>query len=126
MSTETKEYRYDEAISLKESGNPDDAIQKLESLCTDFPDYALPHAALSMMYSKKENYAESLRHAAAVCELEPEDPFSFTAMSLLARQSGDKEAAEDALGKAQMAQLNYHRKLMEQRKAETETENNES
>ena len=121
MSTETKEYRYDEAISLKESGNPDDAIQKLESLCADFPDYALPHAALSMMYSKKEDYAASLRHAAAVCELEPEDPFSYTALSLLARQSGDKEAAEDALGKAQMAHLNYHRKLMEERKAENES-----
>ena len=114
MSVETRESRYDEAIALKEAGDPDGAIRQLEALCADFPDYALPHAALSVLYSKKENYADSLRHAAAVCELEPEDPFSFTAMSILARQSGDKSAAEEALAKAQEAQMNYHRRMMEQ------------
>ena len=120
MSAETKESRYDAAIALKEAGDQAEAIRLLEALCADFPDYALPHAALSMLYSKQEKFADSLRHAAAVCELEPEDPFSFTAMSILARQSGDKGAAEEALGKAQEAQMNYHRKMMEQRKAEME------
>ena len=123
MFAETKESRYDEAIALKETGDQDGAIRQLEAICADFPDYALPHAALSMLYSKQEKFADSLRHAAAVCELEPEDPFSFTAMSILARQSGDKAAAEEALAKAQEAQMNYHRKMMEQRRAEMEAEN---
>lgn len=126
MSSETKESRYDAAIALKEAGNREEAIRQLEELCADFPDYALPHSALSMLYSKQGDFAQSLAHAATVCELEPQDPFSFTAMSILARQSGDKAAAEEALAKAQAAQMNFFRAQMEKRKAEeAEKENNE-
>ncbi len=120
MSSETKETRYDEAIALKEAGNRAEAIQKLEAICADFPEYALPHSALSMLYSREGEFAPSLAHAAKVCELEPQDPFSFTAMSILARQSGDKDAAESALAQAQTAQMDFFRAQMEKRKAETE------
>ncbi|MDO4550805.1 MAG: hypothetical protein Q4C96_06095 [Planctomycetia bacterium] len=122
MSVPSKEERYDEAISLKEGGDLTQAIQKLETLCEDFPEYALPHAALSMFYCKEGDFEKSLNHAAKVCQLEPEDPFSFTAMSILARKSGDKTAAEEALSQAQAAQLNYYRALMEKRQAQTQSE----
>ena len=108
--SETKEVRYDTAIELRQKGNLNAAMEALEQLCVDFPDYALPHATLSMMYCRDGNFEKSLHHAAIVCELEPEDPFSFVAMSSLAIRSGDREMAEEALGKARMAQLQYMQK----------------
>ena len=107
MSDLVKETRYDEAIALKEKGDVIQAVELLEALCRDFPDYALPHAALSMIYCRLDKFEESLNHAELVCELEPEDPFSFTAMSALAIKSGNHAAAEEALHKAQLAQLRY-------------------
>lgn len=105
--SETKEVRYDAAMELRRNGNLNAAMETLEQLCAEFPDYALPHATLSMMYCRDGNFEKSLNHAAVVCELEPEDPFSFVAMSSLAIRSGDREMAEEALGKARMAQLKY-------------------
>lgn len=107
MSDLTKEVRYDEAIALKEKGHILQAVELLEALCKDFPEYALPHAALSMIYCRQDKFEDSLNHAEMVCELEPEDPFSFTALSALAIKSGNHEAAEEALHKAQLAQLRY-------------------
>lgn len=117
MTDFLKETRYDEAIALREKGEVIQAVEKLEALCRDFPDYALPHAALSMIYSRLDKYEESLNHAELVCELEPEDPFSFVAMSALAIKSGNHEAAEEALQKAQLAQLRYYHAQEEARKA---------
>ncbi|MDO4573923.1 MAG: hypothetical protein Q4D98_01780 [Planctomycetia bacterium] len=110
---ETKESRYDEAVNLKAAGKTDAAIESMEKLCVDFPEYALPHAALSMWYTTAANSVKAMEHATRVCELEPEDPFSFIAMSALAVKSGDHKAAEEALGKVRMIQLKH---LMEQQK----------
>ena len=107
MADLTKEARYDEAIALKEKGDVIQAMEILETLCRDYPDYALPHAALSMLYCRLDKFEECLNHAELVCELEPEDPFSFVAMSALAIKSGNQAAAEEALQKAQLAQLRY-------------------
>jgi len=125
MADLEKETRYDEAIALKEKGEVLQAVELLEKLCADFPDYALPHAALSMIYCRLDQFQESLNHAELVCELEPEDPFSFVAMSALAIKSGDHAAAEEALQKAQLAQLRYYHAQAEAAKAEKTEENHE-
>ena len=96
---ETKEARYDAAVALKDEDKIAEAIAAMEQLCVDFPDYALPHAALSMWYRRREDFEKSLEHASRVCELEPEDPFSFTALSVRALHSGNHELAEEALQK---------------------------
>ncbi|MDO4424646.1 MAG: hypothetical protein Q4D17_02635, partial [Planctomycetia bacterium] len=65
-------------------------------------------------------------HAELVCELEPEDPFSFTAMSALAIKSGNHAAAEEALHKAQLAQLRYfHSQAKESKPSEEQTDGTE-
>ena len=115
---DTKEKRYDDAIALKDQDKITEAMAALEQLCVDFPEYALPHAALSMWYFRREDFAKSLEHAERVCELEPEDPFSFTALSALAIKSGDHALAEVALGKAREAHLNYLAKEQEKQEAE--------
>lgn len=122
MADLEKETRYDEAIALKEKGDVLQAVEILEKLCVDFPDYALPHAALSMIYCRLDQFQLSLDHAEMVCELEPEDPFSFVAMSALAIKCGNHAAAEEALQKAQLAQLRYFHAQAEAAKAEAAKE----
>lgn len=107
MSSEVE--RYDEAIQLQQDGHLDEAIAKLEQLVSDRPDYALAHAALSVFYQKLERDDDAVEHAKKVCELEPEDPFSFIAMSTICQKAGRIAEAEHALMQAQQAQMAGHR-----------------
>jgi predicted Zn-dependent protease len=91
---------YDEAIELQEAGKLDEAVAKLEGLAQAEPDFALAHAALSVFYGKLDRHAEAVEQAQKVCELEPDDPFSFMAMSMVCQKAGDVGRAEQALSMA--------------------------
>jgi len=101
----TKEAMYDEAVALQQQGNLDEAVGKLRELLDAHPDYALGHAALSVFSSKLEKHDEAVEHGQRVCELEPDDPFSFVAMSLICQKAGRLREAEEALMQARMAQV---------------------
>jgi tetratricopeptide (TPR) repeat protein len=96
----TVEQLYDEAIELQQAGKLEEALGKLERLIVDHPDYALGHAALSVFYGKLSRYDEAVEHGQRVCELEPDDPFSFMALSLICQRAGRIPEAEQALGLA--------------------------
>jgi len=91
---------YDDAIQLQEAGNLQEAVTKLEGLLADEPDYALAHTALSVFYGKLDRHDEAVEHAKKVCELEPEDPFSYMAMSLTCQKAGNRVEAEQAMAQA--------------------------
>lgn len=101
--------RYDEAIELQQNGQLDEAVAKLEQLVADHPDYSLAHAALSVFYQQLDRNDEAVEHAGKVCELEPEDPFSFVAMSTICQKAGRIAEAEQALAQAHQAQMASHR-----------------
>jgi len=107
MSSEVE--RYDEAIQLQQNGDVEQAVAKLEELVADHPDYALAHAALSVFYQRLDRDDEAVEHAGKVCELEPEDPFSFVAMSTICQKAGRIAEAEKALAQAHQAQMAAHR-----------------
>jgi Flp pilus assembly protein TadD len=50
-----------------------------------------------------------VEHAGKVCELEPEDPFSFVAMSTICQKAGRIAEAERALAQAHQAQMASYR-----------------
>jgi tetratricopeptide (TPR) repeat protein len=73
---------YDEADKLKDAGKLDEAVAKLnESLAAD-PNYALAHSALAVVLQRLGRHDEAIQHAEKVCELEADDPFSYTALSV--------------------------------------------
>jgi len=88
---------YDEAIELQQAGRLDEAVAKLEGLLADNPDYALAHAALGVFYGKLARPDDAVRHAQRVCELEPDAPFSYMAMSMICQRAGRIPEAEHAL-----------------------------
>ena len=107
----TVEQFYDEADQLKEEGKLEEAIAKLEELLGEHADYTLAHSALGVLYGKVGKHEDAVRHAQRVCELEPNDPFSFTAMSVIYQRAyaGTTnqqyiQLAEDAMARSRMIQ----------------------
>ena len=91
---------YDEAIALKEKGELDAAVEKLKEIVASDPNHALAHAALSVVYGQLNRFDEAVEHGHKVCELEPDDPFSFVALSLICQKAGMIEEAELASSRA--------------------------
>ncbi|NDC54362.1 MAG: hypothetical protein EBZ74_08740, partial [Planctomycetia bacterium] len=81
-----------------------EAVAALERLVADEPDYALAHSALAAWCTRLERHDDAIRHARRVCELEPADPFSYTALSVACVRAGRIAEAEDALARSRTLQ----------------------
>ena len=102
---------YAEAEKLKAEGAHDKAIEKLGELLEMQEDYTLAHLALAILYGKVNRHDDAVKHGQRACELDPEDPFTFTAMSVAFQRAfqGTQnqefiKLAEDAMAKAHMLQ----------------------
>jgi tetratricopeptide (TPR) repeat protein len=73
---------YDEADKLKAEGKLDEAVAKLEEALALDDSYALAHSALAVVLQRLGRHEEAIQHAVRVTQLEPNDPFSFTALSV--------------------------------------------
>lgn len=73
---------YDEADKLKDAGKLDEAAAKLGEALAEDPKFALAHSALAVVLQRLGRHDEAIQHAQQVCQLEPDDPFSFTALSV--------------------------------------------
>lgn len=104
----TNEALYDEAIELQQRGDVAAAVGKLNELLKQDATYALAHAALSVFYSKLEDYEKAIENADKVCQMEPDDPFSFIAKSLICQKAGRIPEAEQAMMQARQAQAAAH------------------
>jgi Flp pilus assembly protein TadD len=104
----TNEEIYDDAISLKDAGKLDEAVAKLEDLLRQDSAYALAHSALAVIFTKLKRHDEAILHAQRVCQLEPNDAFSFTALSVTLQRAGKIPEAEDAMARARMLQGGGH------------------
>lgn len=100
----TREERYAAAEKLKDDGDLAGAVLALEAVIVDEPDYALAHSALGAWCTRLERHEEAVRHARRACELEPKDPFSYTALSVACMRAGLIAEAEDALARSRMLQ----------------------
>lgn len=73
---------YDEADKLKDAGDLDAAVAKLSEALQQDDSYSLAHAALAVVEQKRGNHEQAIKHAQKVTELDPDDAFSFTALSV--------------------------------------------
>jgi Flp pilus assembly protein TadD len=105
----SREDRYQAAERLKDAGDLAGAVAALETLVAEQPDFALAHSALAAWCTRLERHDDAVRHARRVCELEPQDPFSFTALSVACMRGGRIAEAEDALARSRMLQAGQGR-----------------
>lgn len=100
----SRESRYEAAERLKAAGDLAGAVAALEAVVADHPDFALAHSALAAWCTRLERHVDAVRHARRVCELEPKDPFSYTALSVACQRGGWIAEAEDALARSRLLQ----------------------
>ena len=100
----TSEELYSEADKLKDSGDLEGAAKKLTELLAQDPRFALAHSALAVICGRLRRHDEAIEHALKVCELEPNDTFSFTALSVTFQRAGRIPEAEEAMARARIMQ----------------------
>ena len=92
--------QYDACIELQRAGDVVQAMEMLQKMTVDFPDFALAYNALAALYKREDNMAAAIEHMEKYCALEPNDPFGFSVLSAYSILAGQREQAEEALGRA--------------------------
>ncbi len=102
---------YDQADKLKDEGRLEEAVAKPQEDTDGRRELCDRHSALAVVLQKLGKHDEAIEHARRVCELEPNDPFSFTAMSVTYQRAfaGTNNQqyirmAEDAMEQSRMLQ----------------------
>ncbi|MGI9455859.1 MAG: tetratricopeptide repeat protein [Aeoliella sp.] len=105
---------YDEADQLKAAGKLDEAVGKLNEALQSDATYTLAHSALAIVLQKQGKHEEAVAHGQKVCELAPDDPFSFTALSVTLQRAyaGTNDTkyiplAEEAMEKSRILQSQH-------------------
>ena len=104
---------YDEADQLKDAGDLEGAVAKLEEALAIDEEYALAHTAMSVVLQKLGKHAEAVEHSQRACELEPNDAFSYTALSVTYQRAyaGTNDTsyirlAEEAMDRSRQIEMN--------------------
>jgi Flp pilus assembly protein TadD len=96
---------YDEAVDLKEKGDREGAIARLEEAIALDPRFAIGHGMLAKLYVDLAQAEKAIEHAKKVVEIEPDDTFSYTALSVIYQRCGRIPEAEHAKALAYNKQM---------------------
>jgi tetratricopeptide (TPR) repeat protein len=102
---------YNQAEKLKDEGKNEEAITQLQQLLESDPKHVLAHLALAVLYGKVDQHEKAVEFGQKACELDPTDPFNFTALSVTCQRAWQGtqrqeyiQAAEDAMARAHQIQ----------------------
>ena len=102
---------YSEAEQLKSEGNYEACINKLDALLEQDSNHLLAHLALAVVHGKLGQHEQAVQHGQRACELDSQDPFTFTALSVTFQRAfaGTQnqefvQLAEDAMARAHSLQ----------------------
>ena len=96
---------YRQANRQKAAGDLEGAVDTLETLIRHHPTFVPARVAASTYLERLGRRDEALGHAKKVPELEPDDAFSYTHLSVICQRCGLIPEAEDAMAKARMIQM---------------------
>ncbi|MEZ6076771.1 MAG: tetratricopeptide repeat protein [Pirellulaceae bacterium] len=104
--TETMQ-KYNAAEKLKDEGKLDEAALLLNEILAEDPNHVLTHLTLGRIYTVQGKYDQAISHGQKACQIEPKEPFNFTAMSVTYQRAfaGTQEhqyiqLAEDAMAES--------------------------
>ncbi len=102
---------YDEADRLKDDGKLEEAAAKFLEIAAQDSQFPLAHSALAVVLGRLGRHEEAIEHGRKVCELLPNDAFSYTALSVTYQRAyaGTNNMAyirdaEDAMAKSRTVQ----------------------
>ncbi len=84
---------YDQAVDLRDQGDKPGAVARLEEAVAAF---AIGHGMLAKLFVDLAESDKAIAHAKRVVELEPDDTFSYTALSVVYQRCGKIPEAEHA------------------------------
>jgi len=107
----TADELYNEGERLKDDGDTDGAIAKWREALEQDENHVLAHLGLSVAYNKVGKPDEPIQHGQRACEIDPSDPFNFTALSVTYQRAFQNtqnpqyiQLAEDAMARSRMMQ----------------------
>lgn len=74
--------KYNTAEQLKDQGKLDEAVELLNQILLDDPQHVLTHLTLGRIYTVQGQFDKAVEHGKRACELEPKEPFNYTALSV--------------------------------------------
>jgi tetratricopeptide (TPR) repeat protein len=99
--------KYNQAEQFKDAGKTDEAVDVLNEIISEDPDHVLSHLTLARIYTQTGRHLEAVEHGRRACELEPNDSFNYTALSMTYQKAwagtGDRNfimLAEEAMAHA--------------------------
>jgi Flp pilus assembly protein TadD len=98
---------YDLAVDLRDQGDKQGAVAKLEEAVSLDPKFAIGHGMLAKLYADLAEAEKAIAHAKKVVELEPDDAFSYTALSVIYQRCGRIPEAEHAKAMAWQKQMGF-------------------
>jgi len=96
---------YEEAVTLRDAGDKPQAIEKLKQAVASDPRHVTSHGMLAKLYADQAMAEEAIHHAQKVVEIEPDDTFSYTALSVIYQRCGRIPEAEEAKARAYYKQM---------------------
>ena len=91
---------YDAAVQLKENGDLEAAVNALFDILKIDNDHLHANMALAVYLQRLNRLEEAIKYAVRVTEIEPNDSFSFTQLSVIYQRCGRIPEAEDAMARA--------------------------
>lgn len=115
MSEFDPDSAYREANKLKMAGKHDEAIKGLREILNHDPKFIVAHLGLAVCYGKVGDHENAVKHGEAAVQLDPQDPFGYTALSVtyLRAFEGTQDRkfitlAEEAKARGQMLTGHVH------------------
>ncbi len=100
----TPDEMYDQATQLKEQGDLEAAVAKLEEILQIDEKHVLAHSASAVNLQRLGKLDEAISHAVTVTQLEPGDTFSWVQLSVIYQRCGRIQEAEDAMARSREVQ----------------------
>lgn len=99
---------YAESEQLKDDGKLDEAITKLHEVLAIDENHVLSHLALAVLYGRVGQHDKACEHGEKACELEPNEAFNFTAMSVTYQRAWQGTQRQEYIAKAEDAMARAH------------------
>lgn len=84
------------------------AIDGLTKITEQDATFVLAHLALSRVYTKTGQHDLAIKHGEKVCELEPQEAFNFTALSVTYQRAWAGTQDQSYIAKAEEAMAKAH------------------
>lgn len=100
--------RYNDVEKLIDEEKFEEAIAGLTAIVAEDDSFVLAHLALARVYTKTGQHDLAIQHGQKACQLEPDDAFNFTAMSVTYQKAWAGTQNQEYITKAEDAMARAH------------------